>query len=279
MARRSITTTRGGWIAAGIALGMTGGCLQLDPFQCQTNADCIFQGRPGQCVLAEQICVYPDPACDTQWSTAAGECMTGLGSPEASGSSDAVPGDTGASSVASDGVDDTSTTAPTTTGPTTTSPPDTTGDPVGCGDGPFDDVVGLGVVEASSIFSDNFHAYLAADDDLGSSWFSSGPESGRPSVFRWTVLEPHCIATVAVLGNGLHDNPAFREDFGFESIVMRVYDQDDAIVFQQMASLAGTPDPDVHFEPGVWGVRVELELSEHESDNCGGFSELEITGL
>ena len=62
-------------------------------------------------------------------------------------------------------------------------------------------------------------------------------------------------------------------------LVVRVYDENDAVVFQQMAPLGGTPDPPVIVEPGVWGVRVELELSEHESNDCGGFSELQIVGI
>ncbi len=267
----------------GLCLGVAGGCIQFDPFQCQDDGDCVYDGRPGQCRLAEQTCIYPDESCPTRWSSADGECMSPAG---ASGGSDSDPSD-GATSVASTSGEDSGdptvdppATTTATTGPVTTSTTSaTTGDPVGCGGGPFNDLTGLGVVEASSIFSDNFHPFLAADGDYGSSWFSAGPESGGPSIFQWTVLDPHCFASVSITGNGLHDNPNFREDYGFENVVVRVYDESDALVFQQMASLGGTPDPPVLVQPDVWGVRIELELSEHESNDCGGFSELEIAGL
>lgn len=244
------------------AMGTTAGCLRVASFQCQEDGDCELDGTPGQCLPAEQVCIYPDTDCDTEWSTANGECMAPAGAGgsdgEASGGSDSSP----------------------TSGP----PSDTedTAEPVprDCQAGPYEDISELGVVWASSVFSDNYHAFLSADRDYSTSWFSLGPEDGGlPSIFRWEVLEPHCVAQITIHGNGLHANPGFRTDYGFESVIVRVYDEADEVIFQEMLGMLGTPDPTLMIEPRVTGVKVELELFEHESNNCGGFSELEIMGF
>lgn len=257
--RASRGRIRGQWLGLGVLVGTAVGCIQFDRFQCQDDADCVYEGTPGQCVLNEQTCVYPDDSCDTRWVTASGECR----SPAVDGSSGAAPTD----------MDPSATSGQEGSGSTASIPRD-------CQNGPYDNVSEVGVVEASSVFSDNYHAFLAADQDKSTSWFSSGPEEGGlPSMYTWDVLEPYCIGRVDIFGNGLHANPAFREDFGFESVIVRVYDQDEEIVFQQMLPMLGTPDPDLFVEPRMVGVRVELELFEHESTDCGGISELEISGF
>lgn len=258
---------RGSWWALGLVVGTMVGCLRVAAFECQQDPDCVHDGMAGQCQADTGLCLYPDQACDTRWSTASGECMPGGAGGSSTGAPVAESGDSGESGAGSSG----STGAP--------GADSTTGTVDLCGTGSMMPLTDLGVVQASSVYSDNFHAFLAADGDLATSWFSSGPEPGNlPSTFTWTVLDPHCIEQLTLTGNGLHQNPAFRESFGFESVVVRVYDEHDEIVFQQMTSLAGTPDPTVVVEPRVTGVRIELELSEHESSDCGGFGELEILG-
>jgi len=269
----------------GLSLWTGVGCLQIDPFLCQIDSDCIVDGVSGRCMVSEQTCVYPDGGCAvTQWSTASGECVPGpadsgadVGSGEGSAGATS-DSQTGEGTLSLDG----STTSPSTNpGDSSGDGPmeeTTSGSPVGC-QGPVDELTAQGVVMASSVFSDDFHAYLAVDGSFASSWFSSGPENGGlPSLYTWTVLEPLCISQITITGNGLHQNPGFQENFGFENVIVRVYDEADALVFQQMFGMAGTPDPAVVAFPDVEGVRVELELYDHESDNCGGFSELQIVG-
>lgn len=248
------------------AMGPAVGCLRVPSFQCQEDGECVLDGTPGQCLATEQVCIYPDPDCDTDWSTANGECMAPAGA-EGGSSNGETPGgsDPGPTSGAS-GESDTEET--------------TDAVPRNCQTGPYEDISELGVVWASSVFSDNYHAFLSADRDYSTSWFSLGPEEGGlPSLYRWEVLEPHCVAQITIHGNGLHANPGFREDYGFESVIVRVYDEADEVVFQEMLGMLGTPDPTLMVEPLVTGVKVELELFEHESNNCGGFSELEIVGF
>ncbi len=281
------TGARTAALAAGLLLGFAVSCIQFDPFACQDDSDCVFEGRPGQCRLAEQVCIYPDDSCPTRWGTAQGECMSPVGGGSEVGSeagpgeaSDAQPGTgTGSGSADSGTTLPPTTTSMVTTTATTTGPTTETGDPSVCGAGPFDDLTGLGVVWASSTYSDSFHAFLSTDGNFATSWFSAGPEPGGPSIYEWTVVDPVCITSINLTGNGLHQDPDFRTDYGFESVVIRVYDEDDSIVFQQMESLADTPDPPIIVEPDVWGVKIVLELSEHESDDCGGFSELTVVGL
>lgn len=257
------TAGRGRWLGLGLALGIAAGCVHFERFQCQDDGDCIHEGTPGQCVLSEQTCIYPDTDCDTRWSTANGECMSPPGGDQ--GSSGGEGSATGSDPGATADEDSSGTTDEV---------------PRDCMTGPYDDISEDGVVGASSVFSDNYHAFLASDGDYTTSWFSSGPENGGlPSIFEWEVLEPRCIARIDVHGNGLHSNPSFRENFGFESVIVRVFDQSEAVAFQQMLPMLGTPDPDLVIEPRVIGVRVQLELFEHESADCGGFSELEVAGF
>lgn len=271
-------------LGLGLSLGLgvtTGaGCLRIDPFECQRDADCVHDGLGGTCLLTQGTCVYLDPACpSTGYSTAEGRCVLGPPPSSNDGKGSGGPGSTSSPSGphTSEGDDSEGSTggAPPDTGDE--GPPATTGSS-SCA-GPMDDITAQGVVEASSVYNDDFHAYLAVDSNYGSSWFSSGPEpGGLPSLFTWTVLEPHCISEIHFTGNGLHQNPAYREDFGFGSMVVRVYDGSDTLLFQQMLALPGTPDPPVVAYPDVEGVKVELELFDHESNDCGGFSELEIIG-
>lgn len=275
-------------IGLGLGMGIPLGCLNVPSYQCDTDLSCVAHGKSGRCFLGS--CVYVSGACanDTGWEDAAGECVEGPSFPgESDDQGEASDDDTppvATSSASTSGTDPTAgedtlqledTGDPTTTG----EPPDpTTGTPQGC-TGPMDDITSMGVVDADSVFDDNYQPYLSVDGSYASSWFSSGPgPGGSPSIYTWSVLSPLCVAQVTITGNGLHQNPDFRQGFGFDSVAVRVYDDADAVVFQQMFSLAGTPDPAIIAYPDVEGVRVELELANHETSNCGGFSELEIVG-
>ncbi len=241
------------------------GCIRAEPFTCQDDTRCVFEGQPGQCRALEQVCIYPDDDCDTRWSTAQGECMSPVG-----------PGSTGSSSG------EASESSVGTTDDSTTSEPGTTTlalDPCEEGSGPAADITDEGMVSASSVFSADFEPPLSVDGDYGTSWFSAGIElDGSPSSFEWSTSEPRCFTRIAVIGNAAHEDPMLQEGYGFASLVMRIFDADDAVVFQRMFILEGTPDPDAIAEPAVAGVRVELELIDHEAFNRGGFSELEIAG-
>lgn len=272
-------------LSAGLALGVVAGCLSIDPFLCQTDADCVFEGNPGICVQTNQSCVYVDPTCISQWSTADGSCVDAPGGtvdPSAGSSEGGEGGGTGATSVEPPSTETGEDTLSVDDDGTSTSgdsdPGTTTGEPQPCA-GPAVDLTGMGAVVAESTFNDSFQAFLSVDDDLSTSWFSSGPESeGQPTHFTWDVLQPVCISQVLVTGNGLHSNPGFQTNFGFENVILRIYDENDDIVFQHMQLLPDTPDPPVIVNPEVEGVRLDLEFSGHEDNSCGGFSELEILG-
>ncbi len=133
-----------------------------------------------------------------------------------------------------------------------------------------------GTVQASSVYR-GFPASLAVDGDRSSSWFSAGTAvDGSTSVFQWTGRQSDLISTVSIASNEFHSNPDFRTGFGFESVVIQVLDAQGKTVFESKASLAGTPDPNVSFKPGVVGQSVRLLFSGHESAECGGFSELQV---
>ena len=133
------------------------------------------------------------------------------------------------------------------------------------------------MVGASTVFPE-YPPILSVDGDLSTSWFSTGPEGG-PSAYSWVLSGDRCIYGIEIHGNALHSNPSFREDFGFGAVTVKVLDVAGSVVFSEAADLAGTPDPDVVLDTGgVVGSRVVLELTGHESVDCGGFSELEVTG-
>ncbi len=265
----------------GLGVGLLAGCLQVDAFACVEDSQCMLDGNAGRCVLAEQTCVYPNNTCTTQWSTAAGDCVLSPGVIGTSGDSSAVEPSEGTDEPDPDSGGslpvDGSSTGPDD-GATTSAAETTTGVPGGC-PGPTDDITALGVVSATSVFSDDYFPPLSVDGNFASSWFSSGPEDGNePTFYQWSDLESHCISHITITGNGLHSNPSFRTGFGFEHMIIRLYDGSDAVVFEEMFDLNGTPDPTVTVEPNVEGMRIELELFDHEANNCGGFSELQVVG-
>ena len=145
---------------------------------------------------------------------------------------------------------------------------------------PFD-LTGRGIVEVSSIFSGDFRAELAVDNDLTTSWFSAGSgQDGGVSVFEWIADDVVTIEQLSILSNADHANRDFRTGFGFDSVRVTIGVTPSSIVFDQTFSLAGTPDPDVIVPVGgVEGAIVRLEFSGHEDPTCGGFAELFVFGF
>ncbi|HEY3228853.1 MAG TPA: hypothetical protein VGJ87_06505 [Roseiflexaceae bacterium] len=138
------------------------------------------------------------------------------------------------------------------------------------------DITSEGQVQASSTYSAEFPAQLAIDGKRTTSWFSTGPGQGGTTTFRWTGARDDQITAVAILSNKDHTNASFRKNFGFGSVTIQVLDAADKVVFEEIVSLDGTPDPDVAVKPQVVGRSVLLVLSGHEDRTCGGFSELQI---
>lgn len=159
----------------------------------------------------------------------------------------------------------------------------TGGSASGCsGDG--SNITSIGWVEVSSVFDpffgSSYPADLSVDGNQGTSWFSAGPESdGAPTFFKWITQSNACIQELQIIGNGNHNNADFRQGFGFESVTVRMYDTSGSEVFRETYGLPGTPDPTVEVVTGgVEAHRIELYLDGHESNDCGGFSELMVYG-
>jgi hypothetical protein len=48
--------------AIGFVLGL-GACSDVGPFYCDDSAQCMLDGVVGTCVLAENLCAFPDATC------------------------------------------------------------------------------------------------------------------------------------------------------------------------------------------------------------------------
>lgn len=137
-------------------------------------------------------------------------------------------------------------------------------------------VASEGHVKTSST-SAGFPANLGIDGDPTTSWFSEGSNvDGSASTFRWTGQQDDLIATIALTSNAQHDEPSFRTGYGFDSVLIQVLDASGAVVFEELADLSGTPDPNVQVRPGVVGRSILLTFRGHESAVCGGFGELQV---
>lgn len=140
-----------------------------------------------------------------------------------------------------------------------------------------------GWADASSVFEGWFSSYpadLAIDGDVSTSWFSAGSEvDGATSTYEFIMTDDHCIDELEIIGNGSHENSDFHTGFGFDSLVVEVLDTGNRVVFTGEYPLLGSPDDTQVIDVGgVLGHRVRLSYSEHESPDCGGFSELRVTG-
>ena len=162
----------------------------------------------------------------------------------------------------------TSTTGTTTTA--TTRPP-TTSRPSSV------DITSLGNITISSS-SPGFGGALAVDGRVDTSWFSDGRGSNDPfpdaESFGWSLGTSARIDVIEVVGNGAH--PRFPTGYGFASVTVEVYNSNNGVVFTETV-----PYPhigSVVIRPGVVGVGFDIILNGHESADCGGFSELYVTG-
>ncbi|MGZ9221311.1 MAG: protein kinase domain-containing protein, partial [Anaerolineales bacterium] len=142
---------------------------------------------------------------------------------------------------------------------------------------PNAEIASEGTVEASSIYDATYPASLAVDGDLSTSWFSAGSIKGdsNPS-YVWTGLQDDFIASIELVSNREHQVVDFRTGYGFGEVTIQVLDVQGNVVFEESASLDGTPDPDVRVSPNVVGRSVRFLFTGGEAPDCGGFGELKI---
>jgi serine/threonine protein kinase/Mg-chelatase subunit ChlD len=142
---------------------------------------------------------------------------------------------------------------------------------------PNAEIAAEGTVEASSIYDANYPASLAVDGDLSTSWFSAGTIKGDTNpTYVWTGQQDDFIASIELISNREHQVVDFRTGFGFESVTVQVLDAQGNVVFEESASLEGTPDPDVTFTPNEVGRSIRFIFSGGEAPDCGGFGELKV---
>jgi hypothetical protein len=142
---------------------------------------------------------------------------------------------------------------------------------------PNAEIASEGTVEASSIYDATFPASLAVDGELSSSWFSTGSIKGDSNpTYTWTGLQDDLIASIDLISNREHRVVDFRTGYGFASVTVQVLDAQGNVVFEEGASLDGTPDPDVQFTPNKVGRSIRLIFAGGEAPDCGGFGELRI---
>jgi hypothetical protein len=178
--------------------------------------------------------------------------------------STAPPATDGTTTEPATTVPETTTTATTATTTTTTTIPTQTVD-----------VSSEGAVNASSEYSGEYTAALANDGDIGTSWFSKGPnvdEAG--SIFVWQTPTERLIEEIVVVSNADNDDASVRNGFGFGQVVVAVLDGAGNTVFEETVALPGTPDPTISVRPNVRGTTVRLTFTGHEDATCGGFAEL-----
>jgi serine/threonine protein kinase len=142
---------------------------------------------------------------------------------------------------------------------------------------PNTEIASEGSVEASSIYDATFPASLAVDGDLSTSWFSAGSIKGdnNPS-YVWTGVQDDFIASIELISNREHRVVDFRTGYGFGEVTVQVLDAQGNVVFEESASLDGTPDPDIRVFPNVVGRSIRFLFTGGEAPDCGGFGELKI---
>jgi hypothetical protein len=142
---------------------------------------------------------------------------------------------------------------------------------------PNAEIASEGTVEASSSYDATFPASLAVDGDLSTSWFSAGAIKGDSNpTYVWTGEQDDFIASIDLISNREHQVVFFRTNYGFEEVTIQVLDAQGNVVFEESASLDGTPDPDVRVSPNVVGRSIRFIFTGGEAPDCGGFGELKI---
>ena len=138
------------------------------------------------------------------------------------------------------------------------------------------EIASEGTVDASSIYDSTFPASLAIDGDPTTSWFSAGPDEDGITRYVWTGVQEDFIATIDLISNQDNEAVEFRTGYGFESVLIQVYDAQDQLVYEETVSLAGTPDHYIQITPNVVGQWIWILFSGSESPDRGGFSELKV---
>jgi hypothetical protein len=130
---------------------------------------------------------------------------------------------------------------------------------------------------AASSTDPSFPVALATDGNAATSWFSRGSQvDGPTTTFTWTYTKDELITHVKIVSNAANSTVAFRRNYGYASVAIRVLDAAGKVDFEQIVQLPGTPDPDAVVQPGVRGRSVQLVFSGGEAPDCGGFAELEV---
>jgi hypothetical protein len=138
------------------------------------------------------------------------------------------------------------------------------------------DAAGEGEVQASSTYP-GYSPEMVRDGELSSSWFSAGSKvDGSTSFFRWTGIQDDWIGSITLISNREHIVPDYRTGFGFGLVTIQVLDASGNVVYEEIAELPGTPDPDITVKPEVVGREIVMIFTGHESPDCGGFAELQI---
>ena len=141
---------------------------------------------------------------------------------------------------------------------------------------PNAEIASEGSVEASSIYDATFPASLGVDGDLSTSWFSAGPEGDGTSTYVWTGIQDDFIASIELISNRENQVVAFRTGYGFGGVTVQVLDAQGDVVYEESATLDGTPDPDIRVSPNVVGRSIRFIFTGSEALDCGGFGELKI---
>lgn len=157
---------------------------------------------------------------------------------------------------------------------TTVSPPTTNQLPPG-------DITAQGQIGATTTYDGlpEYQPDKAVDGDPTTSWFSAGADPGQDyTFFGWQTGGDMRIDEIVIIGNANNADPAVREGYGFGMVWITIRDAGGNVVFDQSVDLTGTPDPDVRVSPGVAGSLIQLLFWQAEASDCGGFSELIVTG-
>ena len=119
---------------------------------------------------------------------------------------------------------------------------------------------------------------MAVDGDVTTSWFSAGPNAGQ-TIYTWTgPPKPFTITSVTIVGNGQNADPANRKGFGFGHVEVVLF-QGQTEVFTGQATCRARPIRRSACNPNVVATSIELTFTGHESQDCGGFAELQVSGF
>lgn len=113
------------------------------------------------------------------------------------------------------------------------------------------------------------------DGDATTAWF--GGASDATPVLTWTGTRDDCITEIKTTNTAAV--PGVWAGWGYESVVVKVLDSSNLVVFAQTVPMTGSPDPngDVTIPNGVVGRKVVLAFSGLEGTNTtGGVAELNV---